>query len=1276
LRFTANGPNFPDELLVARDEGRVVFFCGAGVSRAKANLKDFIGLARSVADKLSIPPNKPARQLINAIATLPPIPGVGSLISADRVFGLIERDFLSKDIYRAIAESLKPEGTPNLAAHKLLIDLARGPDGIVRLITTNFDLLFECCDRAIPVSRYPRLPDPLRNDDFGGIIHLHGHVTDNYDSAAGDGFIISSAEFGRAYLSERWAADFIKKVLERYFVVFVGYSADDPPMQYLLEALNRAPGSFNGAYALQPGSLEEAEARWVQKGVKPIAYDEADQHAALWDSLTLWANRARDPSKWHNDLLAEARKGPEKCEPYVRGQIAHLASTLDGARRIAQAAEPIPADWLCSFDPYIRFAAPGRTGSIMERGPYFDPFDAYGLDNDPVPSKLDSDDGSFAKRDIPSNVWGAFALTRLDRQDLLEDQVPSLRGHWATNPARLAPRIAHLGNWLQRVADQPATVWWATSQVGIHPDIKRQIKFNIEQEKLQCPPVIRKAWRYLMDSHQHRRDDFSSEYFELAATVKLDGWNSTTVRALTDILKPYIQVRRAFHGSPRAPEILVTRLRDLMHLEVVYPRSLNKFSIPDPLLPSFVKQLRRNLELGSALEEELDGYGLHPLDSIESDEAEDDADRSYKHGINAPLFEYIKILRRFLETDIKRAKQEVSAWWELQGPIATHIKIWSCGDPRFASTKDITTVFRSISREEFWTGSHQGDLLVVLARRWADLSARTRKSTERRLLLGRKKFKGESRRDFKQRRASSILSRIHYLNSKGCNFSFDINLVTAELRQDYPEWRQEWASKAAQSMGMRSGWVKTDTRSDALKELPLAEVLDAASKGSGRAVDELFVERDPYAGLCVLRPVRAFSALSLAAKDGRYPEGPWQTFLNQESRGKDPGRFAALIAGRLSQIPDGPLTNLLRPATDWLVRVLKILLPTHRGVFDRLWNRIERLSRELPQTGKSSIVRSSQQPDWATEALNSTVGNLARALMSDPAINKLKPGDCFPEWWKMRSDELLLLSGNSRRHALAIFSHNLVWLFAIDPEWVTKAFLPLVELQDTDSEAVWAGFFWGAKVPQLELFLHMKPALLRLARSNSETRRRHAEVLAGIVLAGWGTKIQDNQTRIISNAEMTAVLAEAGDDFRIQLIWNLKNWANNPKAPWTTDAIVLLTQVWPKQIAAKTPRVSARLAELALAQGNRFPEFVDCVLPLVVPIDQDYIDLPVYDHKKRDLVTKFPERVLALLDAVLTDNVRQWPYGISEVLERIGKADSRLLTDNRLIRLNRTRALF
>ena len=60
----------------------------------------------------------------------------------------------------------------------------------------------------------------------------------NYQQAVGGRLVLSSAEFGRAYLAEGWATEFMQAAISRYRVVFVGYTADDPPVQYLLEALN------------------------------------------------------------------------------------------------------------------------------------------------------------------------------------------------------------------------------------------------------------------------------------------------------------------------------------------------------------------------------------------------------------------------------------------------------------------------------------------------------------------------------------------------------------------------------------------------------------------------------------------------------------------------------------------------------------------------------------------------------------------------------------------------------------------------------------------------------------------------------------------------------------------------------------------------------------------------------------------------------------------------------------------------------------------------------
>lgn len=47
MQFIANGPDIPDELLQAHEEGKVVFFCGAGISYP-AGLPGFGGLVDQI----------------------------------------------------------------------------------------------------------------------------------------------------------------------------------------------------------------------------------------------------------------------------------------------------------------------------------------------------------------------------------------------------------------------------------------------------------------------------------------------------------------------------------------------------------------------------------------------------------------------------------------------------------------------------------------------------------------------------------------------------------------------------------------------------------------------------------------------------------------------------------------------------------------------------------------------------------------------------------------------------------------------------------------------------------------------------------------------------------------------------------------------------------------------------------------------------------------------------------------------------------------------------
>ena len=219
----------------------MVFFCGAGVSQAKAGLPGFLDLAQRVVQILGVQSDSPAIALLNQARIVEDRPELTGLVPADRIFAILEREFLKRDVETAVANALRPLDSPDLSAHETLLDLATAPDGEVRIVTTNFDRLFDNCGRNVQPWQRPHLPDPSRPGHMNGIVYLHGKAAANYAGATGDGFVLSSSAFGRAYLADGWATSFFRQIISEYVVVFIGYTADDPPVQYLLEGLNAPP---------------------------------------------------------------------------------------------------------------------------------------------------------------------------------------------------------------------------------------------------------------------------------------------------------------------------------------------------------------------------------------------------------------------------------------------------------------------------------------------------------------------------------------------------------------------------------------------------------------------------------------------------------------------------------------------------------------------------------------------------------------------------------------------------------------------------------------------------------------------------------------------------------------------------------------------------------------------------------------------------------------------------------------------------------------------------
>jgi hypothetical protein len=1216
-----------------------------------------------VVERLGVPTESTVRKIIEEAREIAARVGESGLISADRVFGLLERQFKVDDIHAAVAESLRPSKDIDLAAHRVLLDLAKGPDGRTRLVTTNFDLLFEACSPGLTSWIPPRLPDPVRYDDLAGIVHLHGRVTPTYDRSD-DGFVLSSSEFGRAYLSEGWATQFIQAVLKKYVVVFVGYTADDPPVQYLLEALNRGSDiSSSALYAFQSGPHDDAQGKWRHKGVRPIPYSDGNSHESLWTTLEEWAVRARNPDEWFRRVVAFAAQSPAALQPHQRGQVAHLASTTLGVNYfLRDDGFTLPAEWICVFDPAVRYSRPRREYRDDGVGSFVDPFTLYGIDSDEPPPSISPDD-PYVKRDLPKESWDAFAYTRLDRETLNEANLPAIRGHFGSYVPNLPPRLFRLGYWIQKVAHDPALVWWAGGQTGLHPDIQSRIRHEIDAKASSLPAEIRKAWQYLFEGWNRTESD----EFDLRRSISIEGWSSNVIRGFGKLWRPFFTAERPL-GSARPPSPLnPVRLRDLLRVDVEYHEPHDRFDIPQDKLTAVIREVRAALERAVVLELELSGFGLTDIVPIEPDPNLQGNATTRTFGLAVPFLFFVQLFRKLADYDALAARAEYQSWPHNEEYIFARLRIWVGGLSNVLTGMEAGQIFLDAPASVFWGQRHQRDLLLALRARWNDLSEEHKALLEQRLLEGAPAWREEEQANHSERRARWTLNRIHWLMDQGCKVSDATIEKVARLRRAVPSWAPEHAKSAIASLEVSSGFVRAETNFSPLLDIPLANVLKTAEDLSAQRHLRL-VRNDPFAGLAKNRPVRALRTLVLASKQGSVPEWAWRTFLSPDVRAKDRPRLINQIAQRLERLSRHGLQSILYSVADWLGSAGPVLLEQFPATYSKIWDLLLSEFRGDPNAGRSTVIRGQREPEWVTEALNSPVGKLAQLIMADPKKDGRKAGQGFPAEWRRRAEDLLTLPGDGRRHALSMFAFNLDWFYVIDPAWTEKLMLSAIGENTEDEQALWAGFFWRNHVPSVLLYERIKPHLLRVARSGSASRRGHVNALAGILLFGWGD-VQHSGRKLVTNQELRDSLDNTKEDFRLAMLWQFERLAESDDA-WRDLVVEFLSSVWPRTRRSKSGRISARIAKLAISVPSIFPAVVAAAVPLIEKSNDEYLLLHGLTEKG-GVVEQYPEETLNLLYHLLPADIGRWPHKIEEVLDRLAQALPTLKSDRRWVELKR-----
>lgn len=129
-------------------------------------------------------------------------------------------------------------------------------------------------------------------------------------------------------------------------------------------------------------------------------------------------------------------------------------------------------------------------------------------------------------------------------------------------------------------------------------------------------------------------------------------------------------------------------------------------------------------------------------------------------------------------------------------------------------------------------------------------------------------------------------------------------------------------------------------------------------------------------------------------------------------------------------------------------------------------------------------------------------------------------------------------------------------------------------------------------------------------------------------------------------------------------------------ANWKTFGKPFIENAWPRELRFQTSETANNLAEVAQIVGDDFPEAVETVLPVLVPVEYAHLllaetqDVPSEGDNATQLHRRFPESFLSLLDHLIASNSRSTEYGLAAVIRGIATAAPALRQDPRWRRLN------
>lgn len=1265
MQFVTNGPDVPEALLQAHEEGRVVFFCGAGISYP-AGLPGFKGLVNEIYRLTG--------------TTLTEIEqAVFDRDQYDATLDLLERRLPGQRlaVRRALVQALKPKLRRKgaIETQAALLRLARSREGALRLVTTNFDRIFHTAARRTgqTFNSYtaPLLPIP-KNSRWDGVVYLHGLMPEKSDDTGLNRLVATSGDFGLAYLTERWAARFVSELFRNYIVCFVGYSINDPVLRYMMDALaaDRMLGEVTPqAWALgdyNPGEEHRKTIEWEAKGVKPVLYEVpsgSNDHSALHKTLHAWAATYQEGVLGKERIVvshALARPSTSTQQDDFVGRMLWALSDPSGlpAKRFAD-FNPAPSlDWLLEAFSSERFQH--------------------------------SDLAHFG---VPQHAVIDAKL----RFSLIHRPTPYDRAPWMLLAAggAIASRwddvMFHLARWLVRHLDDPQIIIWIAQRGA---QLHEKWSWLIEQEldrldtllregkiveldeiRLQSPkaipgPLMRKIWRLLL-SGRVKSPWRDADLYRWKSRISREGVTTTLRLEMRDLLAPKISFKNRFRWSDEEDVSEdIEDLRNLLDWELVLAADHVKSTLLDrpaknwtSILPTLVNDFQQLL--------------CDALDLLkELGDIDDRDDRSHwelpsitPHRQNRGFRDWVALIELLRDAwlascaiDSIRAMRIAVSWMELPYPTFKRLAFFAASHEKSITPDQWVNWLLVDDGWWLWSTNTQREVFRLLVLQGGDLSGENQERLEVAILDGppRAMFRdnledGRWENIFNH----SIWLRLAKLNSNGIFLGHHAAARLEELSNLQPQWKL-----AINESDEFSHWMSGtgDPDYEDIRDVDIAprqrhELIAWLTKTPPER--RPFYE-DTWSDVCRTRFFHSLSALCNLAQEGTWPTGRWRDALqvwSEETMVERSWRYAAPL---VQNMPAEVIQEIIHSVSRWVEKVSKSIGP-HEQILRNLCYRILELPLESG-TGITSNGIPIDQP--VTEAINNPVGHATQALINlwlsqNPNDNDQLPNDIEPIFTKLCDTRVARF-----RHGRVLLGSRLIVLFRVDRIWTIKNLLPLFSWSNLDeAKGAWEGFLWSPRLYQ-PLMVEFKVDFLDSAVHYDllgEHRQQFAAFLTYAALRPIEGYVADDFRRAIG-----ALPQEGLEQSAQALSQALEGAADQREDYWKNHIHPFWQNVWPKSRDLVSARIAELLSRLVIAARNEFPVALDIVHDWLQPIEHPFYVTNLL--QEAGLCSKFPVDALRLISIIVVD--QEWGASeLGECLEEIAQAAPQLKKDARYVRL-------